>query len=397
MPRNPELDRLKAEQQSLFERKQIAFQRFKDLRDQTNAAHDIMQSAWEERTRARDHMNREFEARKSAYEHRDAVWDEYGRIRDHNNSRIESLRYEADNEHRAMQDCFERASNAYQHGDKSEAPYYSQEGYEHKECRDELNAEISELIREIKQAKANAEATAPKVDSSAFNYARADFQSAKARHESAQAEFKRLKALRDAAKAEFDQLQAQFKQAQAAFRRKLEEVKADNQRERDKVLDKAGVRWPERKDAKIVKKADGTTQVYHGGIGAGDGYGHGHTALDRFGRKTYDRGAFEEHGGQNYTDDGKGVTIYDRNARPGHEVKGIEGGVKIRPNSSFRGEGKDWYSGKRPGVIGHSTQFYDDGVRVSRDTKDGINEANTHWTDTRLPKGHPDYHKKPND
>ena len=33
--------------------------------------------------------------------------------------------------------------------------------------------------------------------------------------------------------------------------------------------------------------------------------GHGHTTLDQFGRKTYDRGAFEEHGGQNFTEDGK--------------------------------------------------------------------------------------------
>ena len=46
MSRNPELDRLKAEQQSLFEQKQAAFQRFKDLQEQTNAAHDVMQSAW---------------------------------------------------------------------------------------------------------------------------------------------------------------------------------------------------------------------------------------------------------------------------------------------------------------------------------------------------------------
>ena len=99
MPRNPELNRLKTEQQSLFEQKQAAFQRFKDLQERTNIAHDVMQSAWNERARAREHMNREFEARQSAYSHRDSVWDEYGRIRDYNNSRIESLKYEADAEH----------------------------------------------------------------------------------------------------------------------------------------------------------------------------------------------------------------------------------------------------------------------------------------------------------
>ena len=122
------------------------------------------------------------------------------------------------------------------------------------------------------------------------------------------------------------------------------------------MLDKAGVRWSDRKDAKIVKKADGSTQVYHGGVGAGDGYGHGHTALDQFGRKTYDRGAFEEHGGQNYTDDGKGVTIYDRNARPGHEVKGLYGELNLRGSYDDK---------KHPEIIGHHGQYYEDGVSAS--------------------------------
>lgn len=305
MSRNPELDKLKAEQQSLFEQKQVAFQRFKDLQERTNIAHDAMQSAWDERTRAREHMNREFEARQSAYSHRDSVWEEYGRIRDYNNSRIESLRYEADAEHRAMQDCFERASDAYQYGDKSEAPYYSQEGHMHKDRRDELNAEISELAREVKQAKANAEASAPRVDSSAFNYAKSAFESAKARHESAQAEFKRLKAMRDSAKAEFDHLQAQFKQAQTAFNRKLEEVKFERSAAKQHAVNKVNMALIESNahylgtifghNAKIVPKKDGSGKidVYFGGLNAsGDGMGHGHATIDRNGNVTYLRDAW---------------------------------------------------------------------------------------------------------
>lgn len=124
---------------------------------------------------------------------------------------------------------------------------WSQEGHEHKDRRDELNAEIPELAREVKQAKA-----------------------------------------------EFDRLQTQFKQAQATFNRRLEEIKSESQRERDRTLDRAGVRYSERSDAKIVKKTDGTTQIYHGGLGSGDGIGHGHTALDQSGRVIYDRDSFFE-------------------------------------------------------------------------------------------------------
>ena len=326
MPRNPELDRLKTEQQSLFEQKQAAFQRFKDLQERTNTAHDIMQSAWDERVRARECMNREFEARQSAYSHRDSVWDEYGRIRDCNNSRIESLKHEADAEHRAMQDCFEQASNAYQYGDKSEAPYYSQQGHEHKDRRDALNAEISELAREVKQAKANAEASAPRISSYAFDSAKSAFESAKARHESARADFKRLKAQRDSAKAEFDRLQAQFKQAQAAFNRKLEEVKSERTAKKQQAVDKVNMALIKSnahylgtifgQDAKVVPKKDGSGKidVYFGGLNAaGDGFGHGHATIDANGNVTYLRDAWvtDKH---DYLIDEKADKKYGANA-----------------------------------------------------------------------------------
>lgn len=227
MSKDLELNNLKERQQTLFKQKQAAFQKFKDLQKQTTAAYEIMQSAWDERVCARERMNSEFEARQSAYLHRDLIWNEYNRIRDQNNSKIKLLKNEADAEHRAMQNCFEQASNAYLYGDRSEAPYHSQAGYEHKRHRDNLNAEISKLAHQIKQAKANAKASAPEINSSTFNYARAAFESIKACHNRAQAEFKRLKALRDSAKAEFDRLDAQFKQAQTTFQHKLEATKSE--------------------------------------------------------------------------------------------------------------------------------------------------------------------------
>lgn len=91
------------------------------MRERANLAYDEMQDAWRERCDAREEMNREYEALQIASNHYREVWDEYGRIRDANNARIESLRYEADNEHRMMRECFDRASDAYEYGDKSEA------------------------------------------------------------------------------------------------------------------------------------------------------------------------------------------------------------------------------------------------------------------------------------
>ena len=110
MSRDYELDRLKSEEQAAFQRKQSAWKDYADAKDRANTAYDEMESAWQERCRAREEMNREFEIMQNASSHHPEIWDEYGRIRDYNNSRIDSLRYEADSEHREMQMCFENAS-----------------------------------------------------------------------------------------------------------------------------------------------------------------------------------------------------------------------------------------------------------------------------------------------
>ena len=68
---------------------------------------------------------------------------------------------------------------------------------------------------------------------------------------------------------------------------------------------------------------------------------------------------------------------------------GIEG------RSNFHGQ--SYKQNKHPEEVGHITQFYDDGVRVSRSTTDNVHETRVHWTDERLPAGHPNYHKKPED
>lgn len=304
--RNQDLDALKTREQEAFSLKQKAWKKYDEAKTRCSELHDAMQSAWNERVSARDVMNHEYEAMQNDSNNYRAVWDEYGRIRDYNNAKIESLRSEADYEHREMIRCFDQASSCYQYGDKSEAPYWSEQGHSHKNLRDQLNYQVSELCREVKAAKQNAEMRANKTNSSAFHRAKEAFDDAKNRHEAFQAGFKRLKAERDQLKLEFNRAEAEHRKLKEQFQRKLDEIKTNNKREREETLDKAGVSLFERSDAKIVKKSDGTIQVYHGGIGSGDGYGHGHTALDQFGNKTYDRKAFTEHGKQNYVDNEDG-------------------------------------------------------------------------------------------
>ncbi|MBP3899503.1 DUF1771 domain-containing protein [Candidatus Saccharibacteria bacterium] len=309
MPRNQELDRIKSEEQVAFQRKQSAWNAYSEAKEYASSAHDAMQSAWEERSRARDELNHEYEVMQSASENYHRVWDEYSRIRDYNNSRIDSLRNEADYEHQEMKRCFDQASNEYEYGNKSMASTYSQEGHSHKDRRDELNAEISELCREIKEAKQSAEWQAPKTDNSAFKAAKASFERAKSRHESAEAEFKRLKLERDRLKADFDSAQAEHKRLKEEFQRKLEEIKAQKTLSRQKTVEKVSMALAKERgpfslgtifgqDAKIVPRNDGSgkTDVYFAGMAAaGDGLGHGHAIIDRNGSVTYLRDAWQDH------------------------------------------------------------------------------------------------------
>lgn len=302
MPRSAELDNLFARKQEAFARKQAAFQKYIDAKNRANEAHGRMQLAWNQRVTAREEMNREYNSMQQSKGSRDAIWADFNRVRQGNSSRIDQLRQEADMEHEMMKNCFDSASAAYSYGNKADAPMYSSEGHAHKERRDYLNAEVGRLIQEINSAKANAKWQTSSSHSNSFQCAKSNFDNAKMMHESAEAEFKSAKAERDAYKAEFDSAQAEFERLKDACQRKLDEIKANNRKEREHILDKAGVGYLNRQDAKIVKKADGTTQVYHGGLGSGDGFGHGHVALNQSGKKTYSRDVFEKHGSQNYTD-----------------------------------------------------------------------------------------------
>lgn len=310
MPRNYELDSLKSREQDAFQRKQEAFQRYADARDRCNEAHDTMQTAWEERASAKEEMNREWEEMQRARENYGEVWDEYGRIRDQNNYEIERLRAEADSEHQQMIDCFEQASSCYEFGDKSEAPYWSRQGHDHKDRRDSINEEVSRLCQEVKDARQNAQWRAPKTDSSAFHRAKEIYERAKAYYESAQAEFKRLKAERDHAKAEFDSAQAEHVQAKKAFDNRLAEVKANRQSTKQKAVDKVNMALVHERggffeigsmfgqNAKVRPRDDGSGKidVYYGGLmGAGDGMGHGHAVINRDGNVTYLRDAWQDH------------------------------------------------------------------------------------------------------
>ena len=291
-----EMDRLKTEKQAAFERKQAAWQSWREASDRTDRAYDEMQRARQERNDARDEMNDAFEARQAAFERNNEIWDEYKRIKSDNNYQLEQLRREANYEHQAMIDCFEAARSAYESGDKTGASAYSSEGHDHKDRRNVLNAEVSALVQEIKDAKARAEYTATRIDSSVFERAKRRFESAKARCQTAEAEFRREKDERNRLKSEFDRSQAEFVRAKEALEARRKEVRAEREAERNKaecVVSSVTGHFAG-KNAKVRQREDGMTDIFFSSGEHGDDLGHGHVVVDQNGSVRYARDEWQD-------------------------------------------------------------------------------------------------------
>lgn len=303
--RDVELDRLKSEQDRAFARQQEAFQNKKRLDDEKKRLYEIAQNAWQRRSSAREEMNREYERMQSERSRNDAVWDEYKRIRDSNNGRIDALTQQADDLYQRMVSCFERASDAYNYGDKSSAPGYAAEGRQYQALLKSANAEKSRLCNEVKSAKAHAESFSGKTDSTPFHNAKAQFETAKREHEIAESACKQAKQRAETAKMEFECAKQNHKTAKDAFQQRLNQVKSERKRRQDSdkdLMNRANIPYYYRDKCKVKREPDGTVNFYFGGIGDSDGYGHAHVSMDGSGNITYNRDVFDAHGAKNFSD-----------------------------------------------------------------------------------------------
>lgn len=284
-----------------YRRKQKAYHEYADLKAQTDCAYDEMEDAWRERQHRMKILNREFERLQRVQNHSRDVWDEYGKIRDDNNSQINELRIRADQEHQEMRKCFDRANYEFEHGDKSKAANYSQEGYEHRDLRDKLNAELGRLVHEVKEAKRDAEYRAPRYSDSKFKDAKSAYDHAKALHLEKEAEFRRLKSECAKKKEQFRALQDEHD----SLKTKVYEIRAERLKKRDHMVNKVNMSMVKTKplylgtifgrNAKIRKRKDGSGKidVYYDCVGdaPSNRLRQGHAVVDRDGSVSYLRNA----------------------------------------------------------------------------------------------------------
>lgn len=349
MAKDAELDRLKAEKDLAFQRKQDAYQ--------------AQQCAWEERSSAREEMNRAFDAKQRAYVEQERAWWEYQNARTHNGPRIDSLNAKQEKAYQNMIRAFDNASSAHERGDDSGAASCAARGHRYEQKSKGYVTERRRLVEEIRSARGLRDKTKAELQQAKdeFSRCRDIYDSARADNERAVFEFKR-------AKQEFD-LSAE------AFRERLEKVKTEGQKRREdkkSIAAKAGVPLQYRDNVWVSTDRDGNTNIYFGGVGKPNGQGHGHYVMDRNDNVTYRRDPFDPHGRQNF----EKADLYMRSARSDHEPLGTNenGGVFYRRDDDGS-------------TVLHVTQYFADNYHVSWDATPHGN-SNVHWTNKNVPNGH---------
>lgn len=279
MPRDTELDRLRAARDQAFECKQAAW----DAQDQ----------AWRQRESAKRAMNQAHASKQQAHQIQQAAWEDLQRVRDRNGPRIEHLNRVQESAYQQMQAAFDRASSAHDARDGASARAYADEGHRHKADSQAAVSERRALIQEIRDARARHDATKP-----AFQRAKAAFDQAKAAYDRVKADHDRAKTAFADAKRAFEAAENSYKARRSTFERTRQQQRED----RRAIAVRAGV--PNQYLDKIWVKTEpgGSVNIYFGGVGTPDGPGHGHYAMDASGHVTYRRDPFDPHGTHNYTD-----------------------------------------------------------------------------------------------
>lgn len=282
MPKDTELDRLKAAQDLAYNRKTNA-----------NAA---LQMAWDRKKAAKEDHDRAYETKDRAYQVQQAAWDDYQSLQNALGPRVSSLKSLNETAHQNMMRAFDNASSAHAMRDGAGAKRYAEEGHAFKAERNRYTDERRGLVDRLMAAQArHAVTTGPFQSAQAvFLTAKRTFDAAKADHATKQADYLRLR--------------EEFDAATAAFRARLEVVRAqqrDRQTERRSIAQRAGVPYAYLDNVWVSKGARGVMNIYFGGAGKPDGPGHGHYVMDAGGAVTYKRDPYEAHGSQNYVSDGR--------------------------------------------------------------------------------------------
>ena len=163
----------------------------------------------------------EYERMIQAIEESKRIWEEFNQLSEETDAKISELFKLSAVEHSAMCDAYTKSKEARNEKKSFLAEKYSQEGFDHREKRDEINEQISELKRTLYEARRNTKKKSQYVNPE-------ELEDAKELMEHWRAKFNIEEEKMQKAKAECNELREIALKAQEKYEREKEARKVAN-------------------------------------------------------------------------------------------------------------------------------------------------------------------------
>ena len=152
------------------------FDKYQEAKEQADRAYDIMQSALKAKQDARKDMNQKYDWMEKNSGHYYTIWSRFRRFRNNNNARIETLHHIA------------------KFADKAR--------------RDAIEIEVQELLKEIKDAHAEAKRRAPKTNKNAYYQSAYVFERTRNYYETTKGKYEYLQSICNQRKSDYEKARA---------------------------------------------------------------------------------------------------------------------------------------------------------------------------------------------
>ena len=216
---------------------------FNDKGRSVDKLHDKLEElnhAWSQVESARSKMDSEWDIIQRLKNSSDTVWREYRKQQENYSREIDYAKSQQEYYHQESQRLFQRSRDAYNFGDKSRAPYYSQQAKVARSKRDDWANEVGRLISNSKSLpKPNNS-----ISYSSHDSARQDYLYRKGQHAKIKSEYDAIKSEHAENLRRFNQYREEFFKAKKAVddyrekaKKESENRRKEDSRQRDRMIE----------------------------------------------------------------------------------------------------------------------------------------------------------------
>jgi domain of unknown function (DUF1771) len=196
-----------------------------------------LNDAWAKVDSAKNKKNQEWNLISSVQTQIDREWEVYKDLKNSTSRDIDYAKSQQEHYHEESQRLFKQASDAYNYGDKSMAPYYSAQAKEARENRNYWSGEVRRLIDYTRSIQKPTNS----VNRTAFNVARDELYRAKEEYSKIKQEFDEAKEIHENNLNNFNRCKDELGQAKKA----VDDYRIAGQKESERIKTENDNRWAE--------------------------------------------------------------------------------------------------------------------------------------------------------